>query len=198
MTSDTDLAALISTRICHDLVNPLGAIANGIELLQMVASTTGPEMELIEQSVQAATGRIEVFRLAFGASAPDQQVRPSQHATVLAALSADKRITYDWPYPDPLPRPLVQRLLLAAMCLATALPHGGQIEIGQTGARWHAMATGPNILWAADLWEGLGSAAFSADLKASDIQFALLAAHLRRADLAIEITRSETQINVLI
>ena len=89
MTRDTDLAALISTRICHDLVNPLGAIANGMEMLRMVNSANGPEMDLIDLSVRSATARIQVFRLAFGAGDGEQGVSATRLRTVLEALAAD-------------------------------------------------------------------------------------------------------------
>ena len=59
----TELAALIGSRICHDLVSPIGAIGNGVELLAM-AGAAGPEVRLIAESVAAANARIRFFRIA--------------------------------------------------------------------------------------------------------------------------------------
>ena len=69
MTSQTDLAALLCSRLCHDLLSPVGALSNGIELL---ADETDPEMqkrcvELLEQSAKTSTDKLKFFRLAFGA-----------------------------------------------------------------------------------------------------------------------------------
>ena len=52
--SDVNLAELIGSRICHDLISPIGAITNGLELLEMVGAVQGPEMELISGSVGSA------------------------------------------------------------------------------------------------------------------------------------------------
>ena len=59
------LATLVASRLCHDLVSPVGAISNGLELIAL-AGTPGPEeMELIEQSCTSATARLNFFRVAF-------------------------------------------------------------------------------------------------------------------------------------
>ena len=67
--TELDLAALISSRICHDLISPIGAINNGLELLGMSGqSLDTPEMSLINESVQNASARIRFFRIAYGAA----------------------------------------------------------------------------------------------------------------------------------
>ncbi|HMS96693.1 MAG TPA: histidine phosphotransferase, partial [Tabrizicola sp.] len=65
MTDQPDLAALIASRICHDLISPLGAIGNGVELLAM--ERAGPELDLLSESVAHANARIRLFRISFGA-----------------------------------------------------------------------------------------------------------------------------------
>ena len=57
MSDKTDLAALLGSRICHDLISPIGAIGNGLELLMMDPGTHGPEMSLISESVGHANAR---------------------------------------------------------------------------------------------------------------------------------------------
>ena len=59
-----DLAALVGSRICHDLISPIGAIGNGVELLALTDGDTGAEMELISESVQNASARIRYLRIA--------------------------------------------------------------------------------------------------------------------------------------
>ena len=70
MTSSTDLAALMCSRLCHDMLSPVGALSNGLELL---ADETDPDMrdkviELLEQSAKSSAGKLKFFRLAFGAA----------------------------------------------------------------------------------------------------------------------------------
>ena len=70
MTSSTDLAALLCSRLCHDLLSPVGAVSNGLELL---ADEKDPEMrrrcfELLEQSSRISTDKLKFFRLAYGAA----------------------------------------------------------------------------------------------------------------------------------
>ena len=70
MTSSTDLAALLCSRLCHDLLSPVGALSNGLELL---ADEKDPEMrarcfELLEQSARISTDKLKFFRLAYGAA----------------------------------------------------------------------------------------------------------------------------------
>ena len=62
--NNLDLAALVSSRICHDLISPIGAINNGLELLNMSGlAHDGPEIQLIGDSVKSARARIRFFRI---------------------------------------------------------------------------------------------------------------------------------------
>jgi len=63
--ANANLAALIGSRICHDLISPVGAVGNGLELMQMAGGKLLPEMALIEESVEAARLRILFFRIAY-------------------------------------------------------------------------------------------------------------------------------------
>ncbi|MEO1362985.1 MAG: hypothetical protein AAFU86_04320 [Pseudomonadota bacterium] len=79
---NVNLAALIGSRICHDLISPIGAINNGLELLNMAGASDGPEMELISESVENASARIRFFRMAYGA-ASDQPVGRAEVVSIL-------------------------------------------------------------------------------------------------------------------
>ena len=69
------LSNLIGPCICHDLISPIGAIRNGLELMEFSGSDhTGPEIALIEQSCAAAAARIEFFRIAYGAAVSGQDI----------------------------------------------------------------------------------------------------------------------------
>ncbi|WP_260002496.1 hypothetical protein [Sulfitobacter pontiacus] len=77
--TDTDLAALIGSRICHDLISPVGAINNGLELFLMSGMNMSPEVALIDESVRNASARLRFFRVAFGSG--DAQPVPAQETS---------------------------------------------------------------------------------------------------------------------
>ena len=93
MTSSTDLAALLCSRLCHDLLSPVGALSNGLELL---ADEKDPEMrrrcfELLEQSAKISTDKLEFFRLAYGAAGGFGDVVPTEEPKELVAALVQHR-----------------------------------------------------------------------------------------------------------
>ena len=77
------LAAMLASRMCHDLVSPLGAIGNGLELLEMAGGGGGPEFALMADSVAAARARLRLFQLAFGRAGDDQRLPVAELRDVL-------------------------------------------------------------------------------------------------------------------
>ena len=135
MISQTDLAAMLCSRLCHDLLSPVGALANGLELL---ADEQDPEMrkrcmELLEQSAKISTDKLKYFRLAFGAAGGFGEAIPIDEAkSVIDALAADnKRIAINWAIAEPsLPKPAVKVLLNLAQIALDSLVRGGTLDIG--------------------------------------------------------------------
>jgi histidine phosphotransferase ChpT len=66
MYDNLEIATLVGSRLCHDLANPIGSISNGLELLNLSDTVSGPEFDLTVQSVQEAIARLEIYRVAFG------------------------------------------------------------------------------------------------------------------------------------
>jgi len=135
MTSQTELAALLCSRLCHDMLSPVGAMSNGLELL---ADETDPEMrkncmELLEQSAKTSTDKLKFFRLAFGAAGGfGEMVDSSEPQALIDALaSANTRVTINWALAAPkLPKPAVKVLLNFAQIALDALIRGGTLDIG--------------------------------------------------------------------
>jgi histidine phosphotransferase ChpT len=96
MQDKPDLAALIASRICHDLISPIGAIGNGVELLAMEPGGERPEMALISESVANANARIRFFRVCFGQAASEQRIARSEVTSILGDLGRGGRISYVW------------------------------------------------------------------------------------------------------
>src|SRR5437868_4021079 len=100
MTSQTDLAALLCSRLCHDLLSPVGALSNGLELL---AEEKDPDMrqrcfELLEQSARISTDKLKFFRLAYGAAGGfgDMVAAHEPKALIEGLVAGNERLTLEW------------------------------------------------------------------------------------------------------
>ena len=130
-----DFASLLCSRLCHDLLSPVGALNNGLELL---ADETDPAMrercmELLAESARASANKLKFFRLAFGAAGGfGDQVDAREARSAVEGLFADhKRLQLDWLVEAPaLPKPAAKVLLNLAMIAGDALVRGGQLGIG--------------------------------------------------------------------
>lgn len=181
------LADLVASRLCHDLVNPLGAIGNGVELLEMTGKADGPEMALIRDAMRAAEARIRLFRLAFGGAVPGQVTSRREATQVVDGYFHQSRITARWLADRDGTRQETKMALLMVLCAETALPMGGTLRIGPDPAgRWQLEATGPRLNVDDALWEVLRSGAPAQDrpLRPADAHFPMLL----RAAQALEMT----------
>ena len=171
MTREADhLAALIGSRMCHDLVSPLGAIGNGVELMQMMQPPS-PEMDLVSEAVKMAQDRIRLFRLAFGVADDAQTVHAADLVAALCALEGNGRLRVQPDLSGTMPRAAARRLALAALCAESALAWGGDIAVTPTGlsARAHRLRLDP------DLWPLLAQGAAPKEPSSATVHFALLA-----------------------
>ncbi len=133
--SPTDFASLLCSRLCHDLLSPVGALNNGLELL---ADENDPAMrarclELLADSAKASANKLKFFRLAFGAAGGfGENVDPREAHQALAGLFGDNhRVKLGWLVEEPtLPKGAVKVLLNIAMIAGDALVRGGQLDIG--------------------------------------------------------------------
>ncbi|MDB6179451.1 histidine phosphotransferase family protein [Paracoccus sp. Z330] len=187
MTFDTtqitpgDLAALLGSRLCHDLVSPLGAIGNGVELLEMSPDfpglTNSPELRLIAESVAAARGRIQAFRMAFGQSRGGQRVSHVELKSLVDGAASNSRLKIDLNADGDFSRDEIRMLMLALMCLETAMPWGGRVVVLNCAPGWKLVAEADRMKQDPELWSWLDEArrqGARAPLP-SEVQFALLA-----------------------
>ncbi|WP_424939929.1 histidine phosphotransferase family protein [Aliiroseovarius sp. S253] len=177
---DRDLTALIGSRICHDLISPLGAIGNGVELLQLSGMGDSPEMALIAECVTNANLRIRFFRVAFGAAADGQTLSESEIRAVLAPSLDGRKIEIDWQPVGDLPRTEVKLAFLALQCFESAMPWGGQLSVSRTDERWQMTARGERMNIDPDLWGLLSAANADLDVPPAQVHFALIRPELGR------------------
>jgi len=170
-----DLAALLGARICHDLISPIGAISNGVELLMMDGQVKGPEMALISESVSAANARIRFFRVAYGGASPDQRIGRTEVQSVVSDLTRGGRLVIDWQGPADLARREVKLAFLLIQCLESAMPYGGRVTISMADARWSVQGEARKLRIDPALWEVLSNPAAEAHIGPAQVHFLLAA-----------------------
>ena len=153
---DTTLAALISSKICHDLAGQIGAINNGLELLEEEndEDTRYYALELIHNSAKAAWAQLDFHRLAFGASSSLGAVVPLGHVEQVARryIENGKRRLHWQANVQDIDKENA-RLLLAVLSVAlTSLPAGGDFYVGVQGS--NAGGRGPSRMKLAILCRG--------------------------------------------
>ena len=148
-----DLASLLCSRLCHDLMSPVGALNNGIELL---ADEQDPDMrdrclDLLSESARATANKLKFFRLAFGAAGGfGDEVATREARTALEGIfGGDRRIELDWMVADDkLSKGATKLLLNLALIASDALVRGGRLDIGVEkagGVEIAIRAEGPRI-----------------------------------------------------
>ncbi|SFE23572.1 histidine phosphotransferase family protein [Roseivivax sediminis] len=197
--SNADLAQLIGSRICHDLISPVGAINNGVELLSMTAGMPPDpeEMSLIETSARAAAARIKLFRIAFGAAGTEEAVRRSEMRAILTDVTADKRLDVDLSLDGDPPRTEAQLGLLALLCVDAALTHGGLVQASWQSGRWHLTTEAEPRKYAPGLWSILTDGA-AEDVTPAEVQFRLLADRAAEMGRAITVEDGETALTLTV
>ncbi len=147
---------LLASRICHDLVSPVGAINNGVEFMEEVGDD--PEqrkdaMGLIAHSASQASAKLMAFRIAYGSGGRDPNIKPEDVQKAMSQLiSADGKISQTWdPYgnlgPKPLPYGYCKMLMCAMMLVMECLIKGGYISVRPgEGNQTIVIAEGDSVL----------------------------------------------------
>jgi len=166
-----DISNIVASRICHDIISPIGAIHNGLELISMTASTDikSPEMALINDSCQDARTRVEFFRIAFGTYQQGQIMEASKIQKIANAVYATPRFHLTWE----MDRTWAQILYLGLMSMERQLTLGGSLTVSAKADHLEIIATSERATVTHPGWERLFNQAN--DLPApADVQFHLL------------------------
>ena len=155
-----DFASLLCSRLCHDLLSPVGALNNGLELL---ADETDPAMrqrclDLLADSARTSANKLKFFRLAFGAAGGfGEQVDARECRSALEGLFAGARkVELGWMVEaETLPKPAAKVLLNLGMIAGDALVRGGRLDIGgeENGGQLEIVvrAEGPRLILDPDI-----------------------------------------------
>ncbi len=136
------LAELLAARLCHELISPVGAIANGVEILEEEPDYARDAGSLIAQSSREARRRLQFFRVAYGAVG---EVTVELAHKVAVDLFAEGRVELAWAEHDVAVPPGAEKLVCNLLVVAAeALPRGGRIVVagGGEGVRLSLVATG--------------------------------------------------------
>ncbi len=146
-----DLAALLCSRVCHDVISPVGAIVNGLEVLDDEKDEEIRQfaLDLIKRSAKTASARLQFCRLAFGAAgSAGAAIDTGDAEMVVRGLMEDDKTKITWNVPRVLmPKNKVKLVLNLCLIAQAAVPRGGEITVsitGDDGASMRVEAKGPN------------------------------------------------------
>jgi histidine phosphotransferase ChpT len=133
-----DLAALLCSRVCHDLISPAGAIVNGLEVLEEKDSdeeTKTFALDLIKRSARTASARLQFCRLAFGAAgSASAQIDLGNAQAMARGFIEDDKTKLTWNLPHALlPKNRVKLLLNMLIIAGQTIPRGGTLTVDPVG-----------------------------------------------------------------
>jgi histidine phosphotransferase ChpT len=169
-----DLAALLCSRVCHDLISPVGAIVNGLEVLD---DNPKPEdrdfaLDLIRKSAKTASARLQFCRLAFGAAgSAGAQIDLGDAQTMARGQIEDGKCTIAWNLPRVLlPKNRVKLLLNMLVIAQQTIPRGGTLTVDPVGEgetmSFRITATGLNARVPQNIADMLAGQSHAADAHA--------------------------------
>lgn len=132
-----ELAALLCSRVCHDLISPVGAIVNGLEVLDDNPKPEDKEfaLDLIRKSAKTASARLQFCRLAFGAAgSAGAQIDLGDAEKMARGHLEDAKTRIEWTPPRAyLPKNKVKLLLNMLVIAQQTIPRGGVLTVDQIG-----------------------------------------------------------------
>ncbi len=154
--NDLDFAALLVSRVCHDLVSPVGAVINGLEILEDERDVTmrADALKLVTSSAEQAAARLQFARIAFGAAgSTGAQLDLNEVGRMVRGLLKGGKVEIDWQAASlNWPKDWAKLLMNATLLAADSLPRGGKVKVETTGDanapgfRVHAAGQGARLL----------------------------------------------------
>ena len=199
-----DLAALLCSRVCHDVISPVGAIINGLEVLdeEKDAEMRGFALDLIKKSAGQASARLQFCRLAFGAAASaGASIDTGDAEKVARGLFGGERTELEWNVPSLLmPKNKVKLILNLCVIAASAIPRGGVIEVTLDGAeetlRISVIAKGTNAKLAGHLPNLLAATPAHPPYGPQDIQAYYAGLVARAANMILTVTAEGDRVSI--
>lgn len=193
---DMDLPGLIGSRLCHDLISPVGAIGNGLELLAMAGGGRREEMQLVNDSVSQAQARIRFYRVAFGISRDEQAMGSPELADTLAGVYGAGRLQVAWDVSGEVARPAARLAYLMVLCVEAALARGGRITVTRDRRTWRVVGSGPRLRDLAPFWPLLEGGTSAVPITPERVQFPLLRVQADKMGLRIAVAAGDAGVTL--
>lgn len=184
---------LLASRLCHELISPVGAISNGVELLgDGDAGFMRSATALIDQSARRAAARLQFYRFAYGTGGAGGGA-PEAKALVAGILEGGK-VRCEWRGELDALSPPWQKLACNLMLLAAeALPRGGTVTLARAGAGVTAVAAGESITLSGEMKAALAPAVDVGALTARTVHAYFAARSAERLDTTLTLTEADKQ-----
>jgi histidine phosphotransferase ChpT len=199
--SPLDLAALLCSRVCHDVISPVGAIINGLEVLEEEKDAEMRQMslDLIRKSARTASARLQFCRLAFGAAGSAGASIDTGDAESVTRGLFDEKTRLAWNVPRQLmPKNKVKLVLNLCLIASAAIPRGGDIEVTidgpESAATIRIEAKGTNARVANGVAQLLGGHAEGETVDAHGIQAYYAGLVARAVGLAVTVQVAGDQV----
>lgn len=200
-----DLAALLCSRVCHDAVGPVGAIVNGLELLDEDDSpeTQVLSLELIRKSARQASARLQFARIAFGAAGSAGSAVDLGYAQQLTSqFMQDEKVSLNWNTPRLFVEKNRVKLLMNLVVIALAsIPIGGTIDVTMEGdaenPEFHVIAKGPRPRLGQHVLDLLAGKSETGNVDAHGFQVFYTGEIARASGMVISVTVDEVQVAIL-
>jgi histidine phosphotransferase ChpT len=131
--NDIEFAALLVSRVCHDLVSPVGAVVNGLEVLEDERDATmrADALKLVVSSAEQAAARLQFARIAFGAAgSAGAELDLTEVGRIVKGLVNGGKVSLDWQAAQVnWPKDWAKLLMNAALLAADSLPRGGLVRV---------------------------------------------------------------------
>ncbi len=156
---DFRILEILTSKICHDLISPIGAVNNGVEFMQeMGIEEAADGLDLIAFSAQQAGAKLHAYRMAYGAGGADNSIKPEDvYNAIQDIIGPDNKITQDWDKDAPIAlnqetfeRPTgFAKIFISALFLAIdSLPKGGILSVTHEGdSDFTVIAKGENAIF---------------------------------------------------
>lgn len=192
------IASLLASRLCHDLVNPVGALSTGLDVL---SEDSDPEMRehamaLIKESTEKTIAVLTFARLAFGSSGGwDGDIEMGEVRSAAAMYYAHVKADLEWALPDvPLPKARARSIMNLVLIAEKSAPRAGSVvRVEARGEGYAVIATGPKVKFSDEVKASLEGSDEGLQAKETPAYLAYLLADFNGDKIVAEM-RSEQEI----
>ncbi len=191
------IPSLVASRICHDLISPVGAIGNGVELLEAMTART-PELALISDSVDNAKAKLQFFRVCFGHASAGALISRNEVEKTARGILHSGRINLTLAIgKDSYERGTIRMVFLMLLCVESALPLGGDITVSDKAEGWRIDVEAPRLN-RLDVWEMLQAGSPVWEVTPAQVQFPMLAELITAEGKMLSVNFNDTHLTLIL